>query len=1246
MKKEKILKYLILICSMVMSFFMFTNREVRAIDYSVNNGKIILEIEPVNSEDVSEGYLIVGATTSCALGDEECTDWHIPEDYLGNPIVGIVDGASGVAGVLENLSDVISGTVYVGNEMKTLGKCAFCNFSNVVGYVLGENVTTIGEYAFINNEALEIIEIKAYNNGIRTELTNINAFDDLEYSNLSKIVFKNTTIAREYQTSVNGWDEVDVLFTFKVTYLFYDHNNTLYETKIAYVDDVLGELPEINNSINKVGFDYKWISKTYSNEITANSLAIEAINDVTLGPIHEVMLVWSLKKATINIGTEFNGVTTEHADINKSVVVDYIGKNRVMEITSLVYHELLTANDPKFSIEYSWSKVISGITSDDISNESKIGVSRVLDSGVYKCNVILNYEGYTSVVQNVEILVTIRPKNLIININDLENEFGNYLDSNEDTTGLYYEVDESTPLLDGERIELFDFNGYYEKKKIGIYTNVLTGEVKRIGYESDPSTNYVSDYNISYVKGNLTIVAKKLDMDLSDDIELEYGSVENLTKNIVLSIYGEQKQITIDYVREDVANKNVGSYDVIDARVVNGNVVDENYEVVLPAVNEGKIVIKPKKVTVLWNIDENLVYSGIEKSVSASYKDISNETINLTVGVLKNEVASKLVNAGTYNVTASMSTINTNYELVNYEKVIEIEKANSVFIGEQRQVVTYNGLPQKVNVSLNHSEGTIVYGNYSNCKNAHLSSSSTCTITVSVEATENYKAISGNFYLHINPYELIVEPVLFEFNYGTIIGQYNLNSTYDGVNGEKVVVYFAKEGSTSNLNVGYYNIASTYLSDNTNYKATMVKNSGANKIKINPAPVEVRFYFYEDLVYDGTVKNIGIRYFGTEEDVGLVVDYGDKSIIKNAGDYRIDVSLTNDNFFIDGRDYLEFSIAKANYDISNLKLDSQEVRFNFKSHFINLEGELPEGLIAIYTIDGNYGNGTYLPFKHTVTVSFEGDFENYNRVEPLVATLNINMSWVFITLALVIFVGVGVPLTFILLIKYNVIRFRRRIKRSVIRSMIRKNRELDKLNNLLRERKSEQKKLDEEKDPEIIVEEPVKFVKKPVNLAPEELISMAFVDELFKSNYATKQFYSEVKNELLSYEGIVSKIKRDFETFYLNNIPVAKVDVVDGILYVYFALDPSQYKVEEYKHENVSKEKDFTSVPLKLRVDSISSLRHAKMFVRIIRKREGIKSVSNFIRTDYVSVYSAKESSLSLFKKVFVKKGTKEYFED
>jgi hypothetical protein len=707
-----------------------------------------------------------------------------------------------------------------------------------------------------------------------------------------------------------------------------------------------------------------------------------------------------------------------------------------------------------------------------------------------------------------------------------------------------------------------------------------------------------------------------------------------------------EKQVVIEFVRDDSSNKNVGQYEVISASVVD-DVADNNYVVELAQTNEGKVVINPKLVNVEWVVDSNLVYSGIEKSVEASYRDNSNNKIDLLVDISKNSSPSTLVNAGVYNLTASMISSNNNYELVNFEKTIEIEKADSVFSGDQRQFTTYNGLPQRVNVGLNHNEGVITYGDFGNCVNAHLTSSQTCTISVSVAATENYKAISGNFYLHINPYVLEVTPGSFEFTYGTVLGQYSVYNKYDGVNNEKVDVYFSKSKNDIYLDVGVYDIISVFKTNNSNYKAVMVDNSGEGKIKINPAPVEIEFYYYENLVYDGEIKKIEIRCEGADKDiVGLVVDYGDK-VIKNAGDYRIDVSLTNKNYYITSNSYLEFSIAKAVYDISGLKLNSIKTKFNFKNHFIKLEGELPEGLRAIHTIDGHYGNGTSMPFKHTVKVIFEGDYENYHYVEPLVATLHLDMSWVFITLLLIIFVGIGIPVGIWLLIKFKIIKFRKRLKKKVIRRALKRSRELDYLNEFFREKKKSVPNLEEDVEEGILSEtEGVKFIKNPVKVNPEDAIKMSFVDELFKSSYGTKQFYSEVKNELLSYDGVVSKIKRDYETFYLNNVPIAKLDVVDGVFYTYFALDPSQYKDEEYGHQNVVKEKDFASVPLKLKVDSITSLRHAKMFVRIIRKREGIKSVSNFIRTDYVKIYTAKDNSFKLFKKAFVKKGTKEYFED
>ena len=259
------------------------------------------------------------------------------------------------------------------------------------------------------------------------------------------------------------------------------------------------------------------------------------------------------------------------------------------------------------------------------------------------------------------------------------------------------------------------------------------------------------------------------------------------------------------------------------------------------------------------------------------------------------------------------------------------------------------------------------------------------------------------------------------------------------------------------------------------------------------------------------------------------------------------------------------------------------------------------------------------------------------------ATLYIDMTWFFVTVGSFIAALVILIVGFILLVKYEVIKLTDKEQRRRLRRAVRKNKAILAINEMFKENK---KLLEKEEEEEVVIEEDVAFVKNVVETKGTASVSLSFVDKLFKSDSSTKEYYSEVKNELLSYEGIVSKIKRDYETFYVNNIPVAKLDVVDGVLYAYFALDPTQYKAEEYKHTNASKQKDFVAVPLKLVVKNIESLRHAKMFVRIIRKREKLKFSSNFIRIDYVSVYTAKDNSIKLFKKKRVKKGSKESLED
>ena len=60
--------------------------------------------------------------------------------------------------------------------------------------------------------------------------------------------------------------------------------------------------------------------------------------------------------------------------------------------------------------------------------------------------------------------------------------------------------------------------------------------------------------------------------------------------------------------------------------------------------------------------------------------------------------------------------------------------------------------------------------------------------------------------------------------------------------------------------------------------------------------------------------------------------------------------------------------------------------------------------------------------------------------------------------------------------------------------------------------------------------------------------------------------------------------------------------------------------------------------PLRINVNSLETLRHAKVFIRIIRKKEKLEAVTGFVRIDYEKFYTLKENFIpKIFKNVFTK---------
>lgn len=1241
-KRGNTFKYLILVFVIMASFFIFSKASVSAEEININEN-LSFVLEEVDGE-----YWVSSVNYSCSGTKEECAieELVIPSEYNGVEIVGIKDGSVVVNqeqatktfyGTLDGLKGVSIGKIVVGSKMRAVGACSFCNLE-VDSVVLSGDVISVGEYAFGKSSVRSVYVNRYKSLAIDNIYTVASVKSFYDANNLTYIIFPSETVFSQYKNKSDVWKDLSVKdkYTYEIFYKFYD-GSVEVEEKVYYEGFSFGELSE---DLNKKGFNF--LGWQY-----ANGHVVDPLNDKPYGEevngkkVNSLISKWELKALEVEVKTFSGGLEDEDGKIVYGG--KYLSSQLVMEVFARTTEVLEGAY-----VTYSWAYELDNGNKGVLEGHylNSYGISFVNQSGKYICYVTLWY-GETSRLHEVSVRAVVEPRTITVNVSDASVEYGTYLSIND----FQVEIEEGYEgFAYGENWKYFKFEGFDKGNSeiaAGTYEGAVSVSDLFIGYDDD-SSNYAGNYRITYNSGDLTVTKKALSVIFVGETTIEYGSEEVLAAKISQTVYtsdsnpdGIKKLLDVTYFRENPNVFDVGVYKIIGVEVN-----DSNYDISLE-VGEYALEIVPKTVNVVWG-DVSFTYDGSEKTVSAHYVTINNEEIPLIVNITKDSQEARLINAGEYLAKVDLSNVDSNYTLNRFVKDVEIEKAPTRFIEDSTQSTFYTGLAQTVSATPNHneySEADITVRNMlgGECKNA-TKDGNPCQIEVTVEETANYKRFSQMFNLYINKKEISVTPNLFEVTYGLPVGAYLIQEV-EGVNGEIVKVKF----QTSNnevWDVGYHNIiGSEFIDaiDRQNYRFSAFNYAnGVNKIKIVPAPVKIRFYFYENLVYDGNVHDIGVKAEGTSEDVGLSAVYLNNKIPVNAGEYTLNASISNPNFYIDGDSSLTFSIAKADYDVSSLRLEDKKVNFNFKSHSVLLKGKLPEGLSVRYTIDDNDGNGTFLPFKHTVKVIFEGDYENYNYVAPLEATLHVSMLWAFVVVFLIsIAVGALVYL-FIYLVKSKRIRFAKRIKRRVFVRIMKKNKALNEVNSIIVSAR-DSKKVEEEIP---FIEENVKFTKTNPIRVNSEIVSKSFVDELFKAEPRIKGYYSEIKNELLSYMGVSSKIKRDYETFYLNNTPIARLNMLNGVLYAFYSLDPSLYNKQEYKHEDVSKKKEYGAVPMKLAVTSLESLRHAKMFVRIIRKRENVKSVSNFVRMDYAKVYTVRGSSFKNFRKVFSKKKKGEFEED
>lgn len=107
----------------------------------------------------------------------------------------------------------------------------------------------------------------------------------------------------------------------------------------------------------------------------------------------------------------------------------------------------------------------------------------------------------------------------------------------------------------------------------------------------------------------------------------------------------------------------------------------------------------------------------------------------------------------------------------------------------------------------------------------------------------------------------------------------------------------------------------------------------------------------------------------------------------------------------------------------------------------------------------------------------------------------------------------------------------------------------------------------------------------------------SFEAKLIQADDTLKRWYSELKNELLSYKKVTSRLSWQHEAFRLGRGTVAKLVIRGKTLRIYLALDPSAYDGSKYVVEDSSEHAKFEKTPLLYRIRSERRCRYAKELI-------------------------------------------------